>query len=107
MSATLKSPDEKLSPNQRDRMLEFIGQSAAVIGGTDLDKSILLTDPQIVVTAMKCAVILGYQEQNLEEFFRREFRIAGITEGDLGGCAEFTSLMNIERRIRVAAGGMN
>jgi hypothetical protein len=107
MSTTLTSPAEKLSNYQRVRMLKFIGQSSAIIGGTDLDKYSLLTDPQIVVTAMKCAVILGREGQDLEEFFRREFRITGITEGDLGGCAAFISLMNIERRICVAAGGQN
>jgi hypothetical protein len=98
---------EKLSTDQRAKLLEFIDRADAVIGNGDFDHSSEWQDCEIMALALRAAQILGYEGEGLEALFQREFGIAGVTEGDLETCLAVLTLVDVERRIRVACGGRN
>ena len=64
-------------------------------------------DAALIATALRAGLLLGYEGAQLEQLFRREFEISGITEGVLGSVMGLAMLANTEGRLRAAAGGRN
>jgi hypothetical protein len=98
---------ETLSVDQRAKLLEFIDQADAIIGGSDFDRYSAWEDAEIMALSLRAALTLGYENEHLEKLFQREFGIAGVTEGLLADWLAVILLADAERRIQVAAGGRN
>jgi hypothetical protein len=107
MSTTEPEYLDKLSADQRAKLLEFIDQADAIIGGGDFNRYDAWTDTEIMALSLRAATVLGYENEHLEALFQREFGIAGVTEGLLGDWLAVILLADAERRIRVACGGVN
>lgn len=100
---------ETLSGTQRSALIEFLTQSDAIIGneGFDCYDYEEWRDCEIIARALRVAQTLGFEGERLEELFCREFGIAGVTEDQLGDWLSLLSLADVEKRIRVMAGGRN
>ena len=61
----------------------------------------------LIATALRAGLLLGYDNDGLERLFRREFGLAGMTEGILSSVMAVAMLANTEGRLRAAAGGRN
>ena len=97
---------EKLSPDQCEKLLTFIDQADAIIGEGDFDRGNAWEDCEIMALALRAAQILGFTNERLEDLFCREFGISGVTEGQLADWLAVIMLVDVERRIRCAAGGL-
>ena len=75
---------EKLSIDQRTKLLEFIDRAEAIIGDHSFDCDDAWMDAGLIACSLRSAQVLGYTGRRLEEFFCAEFGIAGVTEGQLG-----------------------
>lgn len=98
---------EKLSTNQREKLLNFIVRADAIIGEGEFNRCDAWTDAELMVLALRAAQILGYENECLEQLFCAEFGIAGVTEGQFGDSLCVAMLLNTEQRILIAAGGRN
>ena len=98
---------EQLSAGLRGRLLEFISQSDQIIGDGDFDRFREWRDSELMALALRAALILGFEENRLEELFRDKFGISDVTEGLLGEWLAAVMRLDLERRIMVAAGGRN
>jgi hypothetical protein len=98
---------EELSSEQREKLLNFIDQAGHIFGGTDFGRYDRAEDCGIMALALRTALILGFEGESLEHLFRREFGIADITEGVLETWLAVITMIDIEKRIRCAAGGRN
>ena len=98
---------DKLSADQREKLLEFIDRADAIIGGGDFDRYSAWEDVEILSLSMRAAVVLGYTNERLEALFQHEFGVSGVTEGLLADWLAVILLADAERRIQVAAGGRN
>jgi hypothetical protein len=101
---------DKLSSDQREKLIEFLTQADAIIGsrGFDCYDYDEWRDCEIIACALRRAQTLGFENERLEELFQREFGIAGVTEGQL--IADWLAVLllaDAERRILVACGGRN
>jgi hypothetical protein len=96
---------ETLSPHQRDKLIAFLQWADAIIGNEDFDCYDEWYDAEIIARGLRVAQTLGYEGERLEELFRREFRIADVNKNQLGGWLAVLSLVDVEERIMVAAGG--
>jgi hypothetical protein len=105
---------DKLSADQRTKLIEFLTQADAIIGytfnsGTDLSDlehlGDALFDADLIARGLRVAQLLGYEGKGLEELFQHEFGIAGVTEGNLGDWLSLLSLADVEKRIMIACGG--
>jgi hypothetical protein len=97
---------DKLSVDQRSKLLEFVVRADAIIGDGDFDRN-EWTDAELMALSLRSAQVLGYEGRRLESLFEREFGIAGVTEGQLGDWLAVLLLEDAERKILVAAGGRN
>ena len=103
-----EAPDiEKLSTDQRTKLLTFIERADAIIGDGDFDSGAEWTDAKILALSLRSAGILGFTDDRLEQLFRVEFGIAGVTEDELGDWLAVIMLVDAERRILAGAGGRN
>ena len=107
MSTTETEYLEQLSAGLRGRLLEFISQSDQIIGDGDFDRFREWRDCELMALALRAALILGFEDNRLEELFRDKFGIGGVTEGLLGEWLAAVMRLDIERRILIAAGGRN
>jgi hypothetical protein len=107
MSTTEPEYLDKLSADQREKLLEFIDRADAIIGGGDFDRYSAWTDAEIMALSLRAAQVLGYENEHLEKLFQREFGIAGVTEGQLADWLAVLTLADVEKRIMAAAGGRN
>ena len=104
MSAVEPEYLEQLSLSQRETLLAFISRADAIIGNYTFTAQ---TDAEILALSLRGAHILGYENDRLEELFRDEFWIVGVTEGLLAEWLAVVMRLDFERRILVAAGGLN
>jgi hypothetical protein len=107
---------ETLSGTQRAKLIEFLERADAITGYTfnswtdlsDLEHlGDALFDADLIARSLRIAQTLGYEGYLLEQLFRREFGIAGISQGNLGDWLSLLSLADAEKRILVACGGRN
>jgi hypothetical protein len=98
---------EKFSTNQREKLFEFIGRADAIIGEGSFDSQDTWTDAELMALSLRVAQILGYENQRLEELFSGEFGLSGVTEGQLADWLTIIMLVDLERRIKVACGGVS
>jgi hypothetical protein len=101
------SEEFELSDSERGKLLAFIKQFDQVFGDADFDAKAEWSTPELLALALRAAQILGYQGDALERFFAKEFDVAGVTEGDLDTMLAVAMMVDVEHRIRVAAGGRN
>jgi hypothetical protein len=97
---------EKLSLDQRAKLIQFLDQTDAIIGNEDSDRD-EWRNAEIIAHALRRAQVLGYEGERLEELFQREFGIAGVIEDQLGDWLSLLSRADVEKRILVACGGRN
>jgi hypothetical protein len=99
---------DELSDDQRAKLIEFIMRFDQIFGDGDFDAKAEWSTPELLALSLRAAEILGYSGQDLEQFFAKEFDVAGLGESevinDMLVCA---MLVDVEHRIRVAAGGRN
>jgi hypothetical protein len=98
---------EKLSTEQRAKLLEFIDRAEAITGDHSFDCDDTWMDARLMPLSLRAAQVLGYTGWRLEELFCAEFGIAGVTEGQLGEWLDVAMMFDVERRILIAAGGRN
>src|SRR5207253_6881784 len=101
------SDEFELSDLQRDRLSDFIGRADAIIGDGSFNPEAEYIHPELMALALRAAQISGYEGTHLDELFRQEFELAGVTEGDLGDWLAIVMLADVEARIKAAAGGRN
>ena len=101
-------PDlETLSGTQRAKLIAFLSRADAITGNEDFDCYNEWYDAEIIARGLRVAQTLGYEGERLEELFRREFGIAEVNKNQLAGWLAVLALVDVEERIRVAAGGRN
>jgi hypothetical protein len=107
--STPEAPEylETLSIDQRAKLLEFIDQADAIIGDGDFDRYDRWEDCELLASALRAAHVLGFEGISLDQLFRREFGITDITSGGLGDWIAYFAIVDAERMIRVACGGMS
>ena len=102
------SDEFELSDDQRAKLLSFIERFDQLYGDGDFDAKAEWSTPELLALSLRAAEILGYSGQDLEQFFAKEFDVAGLGESevinDMLVCA---MMVDVEHRIRVAAGGRN
>jgi hypothetical protein len=99
---------EKLSPDQRDKLIAFLDRAAdAIIGNEDSERYDEWYDAEIIARGLLVAQTLGYEGERLEALFRREFGIADVNKNQLSGWLAVLSLVDVEERIMIACGGRN
>jgi hypothetical protein len=100
---------ETLSTDQRSKLLAFIERADAIIGDGDFDPDPddAWTDAELMALSLRGAQVLSFSGERLEELFRVEFNIAGVTEGQLGDWLAVIMPLDAERRVLAAAGGRN
>ena len=107
---------DKLSAEQRDKLIAFLSRADAIIGytfnsGTDLSDlehlGDALFDTDLIGRALRRAQVLGYEGEQLEELFRREFGIAEVNKNQLADWLAVLTLVDVEERIRVAGGSLS
>jgi hypothetical protein len=98
---------DKLSADQRDRLIEFLTQADAIIGNEDSERYDEWYDAEIIARSLRIAQTLGYEGERLQALFRREFWIADVNKNQLSGWLAVLSLVDVEERIMMACGGRN
>jgi hypothetical protein len=102
------SDEFELSDDQRAKLLSFIVRFDQLYGDGDFDAQAEWSTAELLALSLRAAEILGYSGQDLEQFFAKEFDVAGLGESevinDMLVCA---MMVDVEHRIRVAAGGRN
>jgi hypothetical protein len=98
---------DELSQDQRAKLFSFVEQFDAIFGDDDFDRNAEWSTPELLALGLRAAEILGYSGQDLEQFFAKEFDVAGVTEGDLDTMLAVAMQTDVEKRIRCAAGGRN
>jgi hypothetical protein len=101
------SDEFELSESQRTKLLNFIEQFDQLYGDADFDVKAEWSTPELLALALRAAEILGYQGDALERFFCKEFDVAGVTGNILGVALACAMMLDVENRIRAAAGGRN
>jgi hypothetical protein len=66
-----------------------------------------LDDNALLALALRAAELLGMEQDEIAEFFVREFDIAGTTQGNLGTCLALAMLIDAEKRLIARGGGRN
>jgi hypothetical protein len=105
MSTT--EPPFELLDWQRTKLIKFVHQFDKTYGDSSFDPQEEFTDPEILALALRVAELLDFQGEALEQFFERQFGLVGINEDDLGTMFSIAMLLDVENRIRCAAGGRN
>jgi hypothetical protein len=102
-----ESPEylDKLSVDQRSKLLEFIDRFGQTYGDGDFDPGADYSDPGLVALALRCSQMTGVGNQELEQFFEQEFGLVGITGGDLGTMLALARLLDAENLVTHSAGG--
>jgi len=99
---------DELSDSQRTKLIAFIVRFDQLYGDGDFEAKAKWSTPELLALALRAAEILGYSGQDLEQFFAKEFDVTGLGESevinDMLVCA---MMVDVEHRIRVAAGGRN
>jgi hypothetical protein len=99
---------DELSDDQRARLLAFLERFGQLYGDGDFDAKAEWSTPALLALSLRAAEILGYSGQDLEQFFAKEFDVAGLGESevinDMLVCA---MMVDVESRVRAAAGGRN
>jgi hypothetical protein len=101
------SDEFELSDDQRAKLLSFIERFDQLYGDGDFDSEVEWSDPELLALGLRASEILGFEGDALEQFFAKEFDIAGIGKGDLETMLAIAMCVDVENRIRVAAGGKN
>jgi hypothetical protein len=101
------SDESELSDLQRTALLDFVATADATIGAGDFDQQAEWTDAELMALSLRAASLLGFAGDRLEQLFRREFGVSGVTEGDLDTLLAVIMLADVETRIKAAAGGKN
>jgi len=66
-----------------------------------------LSDEALLALALRAAELLGMEEEEISEFFEREFNLAGMTGGPIGTALAFGMLIDAARRLQARGGGRN
>ena len=107
MSTTEPEYLDKLSADQRDKLIAFLDRADAIIGNADFDCYNEWYDAEIIARSLRIAQTLGYEGERLEALFRDEFRIAEVNKNQLAGWLAVLALVDVEERIRVAGGSLS
>ena len=97
----------ELSDWQRARLLGFIERFDSCYSDGSFDKDAGWSDVELLVIALRAAGILGYQRESLEQLFRDEFNVEGLTEGVLSTALSIAMMADAEQRLLCACGGKN
>jgi hypothetical protein len=107
-------PHPELLDWQRSRLVEFVVQFDQIYGDNGFDSALPLdfvdaeyTTPGLIALALRGAQLIGLEEAGLERFFEREFGLAGIGTCELKAVLSIAMLLDVEKRVRCAAGGRN
>jgi hypothetical protein len=101
------SDDFTLSADQRTKLLTFISRFDQIYGDADFDVKAEWSTPELLALALRVAEILGFEGEHLEQFFCDEFGVAGMTDGALGDMLAIAMSVDVESRVKAAAGGRN
>jgi hypothetical protein len=106
MSIT-RTPSPELLDWQRSRLVEFVVQFDLIYGEGDFASDAEYTTPGLIALALRGAQLIGFEGAWLEQFFEHEFGLAGTNDGELETALSLPMLLDVEKRVRCAAGGRN
>jgi hypothetical protein len=92
---------------QQARLVEFVVQFDQIYGDGGFDLDADRTAPKLIALALRGAQLIGLEEAELEQFFEHEFGLVGIVQGELETMLSVAMILDVENRVRCAAGGRN
>jgi hypothetical protein len=101
------SEDFQLTNVQRSRLLDFVEQFDLLYGDGTFQRDESLSDEPLLALALRAAQLLGMEQDEIAEFFEREFNIGGMTGGTIGTALKFAMFFDAERRLVARCGGKN
>jgi hypothetical protein len=99
--------DFQLSDLQRGRLFDFLEVTDQLFRDGTFERDEQLCDEAILALALRAAELLGMEQEEIWEFFEREFDITGMTGDPIGTALAFAMLIDAERRLQARAGGRN
>jgi hypothetical protein len=96
-----------ITDRQRSRLLDFVECVDHTYSDGTFQRDKPLVDELLLALALQASVRLGLQEDEIAEFFEREFDLAGMTGGPIGTALALGMLVDAEHRLRARAGGKN
>jgi hypothetical protein len=101
------SEDFQLSDFQRGRLFSFLELSDQIYSDGTFERDESLSDEEILALALRAAELLGMEQEEISEFFEREFDIAGMTGGPIGTALAIGMLIDADRWLVSRCGGRN
>src|SRR5882762_11071975 len=98
------SDEFELSDDQRGKLINFVARFDQLHGDGGFDVKAEWSDAELLALALRAAEILGFEGEALEQFFVKEFGVAGVTGDTLGVALACAKMLDVELRVRAAAG---
>lgn len=97
----------ELSDWQREKLCDFVDQVHQIVEGVHYERDEELCDAELLASALRCCLYRGIDPSKLDQFFTEQFGIANISEGPISELLPRLMMMDVEKRIKAAAGGRN
>jgi hypothetical protein len=97
----------KLLEWQRSKLIEFVFQFDQTYGDSSFNPQDEFSVPALIAMALRAAELMNFRGEALERFFKDEFALVGISQGELETVLSIALLVDAERRVRCAGGGRN
>jgi hypothetical protein len=100
-------PPFRLLDWQQSRLVEFVVQFDRIYGDGDFNSGADYNDIELIASALRAGQLIGLADSELLDFFEHEFGLAGLKGEVLQEVLEIAMILDLDIRIRCAAGGRN